>query len=137
MKREQIIEIILSWMPKPNSEEQRVKQRIVAYERANEILSLTQQDEHSQTGRGKPGSYNFTMRILRDFVNYCAEEYGEIIPTHALRNYIEFRSFSKPKPQLSAEEYADSKDRRGCSYWQGLYEGYLDAQQNNPPKTEK
>ena len=41
------------------------------------------------------------------------------------------------EPSVSAEEYADSKDRRGCSYWQGLYEGYRDAQQNNLPKTEK
>lgn len=26
---------------------------------------------------------------------------------------------------MAAENYADSLERRGCSFWQGLYRGYI------------
>lgn len=28
---------------------------------------------------------------------------------------------------MAAENYADSLERRGCAYWQGLYRGYIDG----------
>ena len=41
------------------------------------------------------------------------------------------------KDETEAEAFADSKERRGCAYWNGLYRGYIQGRESKLREAEK